>query len=372
MNPASKGDGVKGVSLITGAAGFIGMHLATELLDRGHRVIAIDNFSSGFRENLPLDVELIEGSIADPRLVAGVFEQHPIRYVFHLAAYAAEGLSHFVRTLTYRTNVLGSANLINAAVNAGTVQCFVFTSSVAVYGRATGVMREDDVPRPIDPYGISKHAIELDLRAADELFGLPSIIFRPHNVYGEGQNLWDPYRNVIGIFMQQIRQGRPLTLFGDGSQTRAFTHISDVAPILAEAVEHPSAYHQVFNIGSDRAHTVLEVADRVSQAMGVPPRLEFLPARLEAHDASCSHERLRAFFGDRSPGVELDDGLKRMAAWAQRVLPRPRVTAGPIEIHQQLPEVWRDLERPRPRVRPRPAAVPARALMQGTSPTRPS
>lgn len=344
---------MKGISLVTGAAGFMGMHLGAELLRRGHRVIAFDNFSSGFRENLPPQVEIIEGSIADPKLVAGVFQQYAVRYVFHLAAYAAEGMSHFVRTLTYRTNVLGSANLINAAVNSGTVQCFVFTSSVAVYGRATGLMTEDDGPRPIDPYGISKYAIELDLRAAQELFGLPSIIFRPHNVYGEGQNLWDPYRNVIGIFMQQILQGRPLTIFGDGSQTRAFTHISDVAPILAASVDHPGAYNQTFNIGSDRALKVLDVAHGVCQAMGVPPRLEFLDARLESHDASCSHRKLRAFFGEDSGGIELADGLQRMAAWARRVEPRPPAAAGPIEIHDQLPKVWRDLERRRSQLKAR-------------------
>ena len=348
-NSASTDGGAKGLSLVTGAAGFLGMHVVSELLRRGHRVLAMDNLSSGFRENLPPEVEFIEGSITDPKLVSGVFDQHPIRYVFHLAAYAAEGLSHFVRTLTYRTNVLGSANLINAAVSSGTVQCFVFTSSVAVYGRTSREMTEEDDPRPIDPYGISKYAIELDLRAAHELFGLPSIIFRPHNVYGEGQNLWDPYRNVIGIFMQQILRGRSLSIFGDGSQTRAFTHVSEVAPLLAGSVEQPSAYRQTFNIGSDRSYAVLDLAQRVCRAMKVEPRLEFHPTRLEAHDASCSHRKLREFFGERSAGVPLDEGLERMAAWAKGVGSRPSPAATPVEIRKRLPQVWRDLQTARPR-----------------------
>ena len=176
--------------------------------------------------------------MTDHEPLAALFEAERFDYVYHLAAYAAEGLSHFIRRFNYRDNLIGSVNLINEAVKHD-VKCFVFTSSIAVYGAGQLPMDEAMIPLPEDPYGISKYAVELDLRAAHEMFGLNYVIFRPHNVYGEGQNLGDRYRNVLGIFMNQIMQGLPLTIFGDGEQTRAFSYISDVAPYIARSVEVP-------------------------------------------------------------------------------------------------------------------------------------
>src|SRR5690606_2734125 len=132
-----------------------------------------------------------------------------------------------------------------ASINHG-VRCFVFTSSIAVYGNAQPPVSEDTPTIPEDPYGIAKAAVEQELRVSRDMFGLPSIIFRPHNVYGEGQNIADRYRNVVGIFMNQIQRGEPLTIFGDGTQTRAFSYIADVAPVIASCIEKPEAYNQVF------------------------------------------------------------------------------------------------------------------------------
>jgi UDP-glucose 4-epimerase len=129
-------------------------------------------------------------------------------------------------------------------------------------------MTEETPPRPEDPYGIAKLAVEQELRVCKEMFGLDYVIFRPHNVYGERQNIGDKYRNVVGIFMNQILQGKPMTVFGDGSQTRAFSYIGDVAPIIAEAVDVPEAYNQIFNIGADQPYSVNELAS-VAMAMGV-------------------------------------------------------------------------------------------------------
>src|SRR5438552_10905471 len=171
-------------ALVTGAAGFIGPHLTRALAADGRvRVVALDDLSGGFRDNLPPDVAFVEGSVTDAALVARVFQEHRIRHVFHLAAYAAEGLSHFIRRFNYTNNVIGSMNLINAAIN-GNVKCFVFTSSIAVYGAGQSPMTEDMTPVPEDPYGIAKLAVERDLEVSHEMFGLPYIVFRPHNVYG--------------------------------------------------------------------------------------------------------------------------------------------------------------------------------------------
>src|SRR5260370_31407178 len=170
-----------------------------------------------------------------------------------MAAYAAEGLSHFIKRFNYNNNLIGSVNLINACVNYG-VNCLVFTSSIAVYGAGQAPMREDMVPIPEDSYGIAKLAVEQELKVSREMFGLDYVIFRPHNVYSDRQNIGDRYRNVVGIFMNQILRGEPMTIFGDGTQIRAFTHIDDVAPIIAECIDYPKPRNETFNVGADVPH----------------------------------------------------------------------------------------------------------------------
>src|SRR5688572_26632929 len=221
--------------LVTGGAGFIGSHVSRHCLDMGFKVVVLDDLSGGFEDHLPDGVIFVKGSITDHELVTDLFNQYRFVYVYHLAAYAAEGLSHFIRRYNYETNLIGSINLINEAVK-HKVKCFVFTSSIAVYGKGQLPMSENMTPLPEDPYGISKYAVELDIRSAHEMFGLNYIIFRPHNVYGEYQNLGDKYRNVVGIFMNQVMQGQHMTIFGDGSQSRAFSYIGDIAPIIAQSV----------------------------------------------------------------------------------------------------------------------------------------
>jgi UDP-glucose 4-epimerase len=165
-------------------------------------------------------------------------------------------------------------------VNNG-VKCFVFTSSIAVYGKGQLPMTEEMTPRPEDSYGIAKFAVEQELKVTKELFGLDHIIFRPHNVYGERQNIGDKYRNVIGIFMNQIMQGKPMSIFGDGEQSRAFSYIGDVAPIIGRAPLLDKVYNQVFNIGADVPFSVNKLAEVVAGAMGVKPNIKQFPARNE-------------------------------------------------------------------------------------------
>lgn len=194
--------------LVSGGAGFLGSHLAAHLVEQGRRVTVLDNLSGGSRENVPPGCEFVEGDITDDSLVAKLFAYHKFDLVYHLAAYAAEGLSHFIRRFNYENNLIGSVTLLNAAIKAGTRR-FVFTSSIAVYGSGQLPMTEDMTPCPEDPYGIAKRAFEMDLEAAAAMFGIEYLIFRPHNIYGEGQNIGDPYRNVVGIFMNRIMGGNP-------------------------------------------------------------------------------------------------------------------------------------------------------------------
>jgi UDP-glucose 4-epimerase len=325
-------------SLVTGGAGFIGSHVARHCLELGHRVVVVDDLSGGFADQVPPGAAFVEGSVTDSALVDRLFEEHAFDYVYHLAAYAAEGLSHFIRRFNYTNNLIGSVNLINAAVNHHCKR-FVFTSSIAVYGAAQVPMREALVPEPEDPYGISKYAVELDLRAAQQMFGLDSTIFRPHNVYGANQNIGDRYRNVIGIFMNQVMQGRPMTIFGDGLQTRAFSHVDDVAPYIARSVHVEAARNQVINIGADTPHTVKHLAEVVARTFGVAPQIQFLPARQETVHAYSDHSRAASIFG-ASAKVDLEDGVARMGAWARSVGARQSSRFSAIEVSRNLPPSW--------------------------------
>jgi UDP-glucose 4-epimerase len=333
-----------GCCLVTGIAGFIGSHVAAHLLKQEYQVIGLDDLSGGFRDHVPAGVKFIEGSITDTALVKKLFAENKFDHVFHLAAYAAEGLSHFIKHFNYTNNLLGSVNLINASVNHN-VKCFVFTSSIAVYGRNQLPMTEDAVPQPEDPYGIAKYAVELDLKEAHEMFGLNHVIFRPHNVYGENQNLGDRYRNVIGIFMNQIMQGQPMTIFGDGSQTRAFSYIDDVAPVIAASVTRPAIYNQVFNVGADKPYSVAELANVVAKAMGAQPNITKLEARNEVVHAYSAHEKVQKHFGDLIQNVTLEAGVTKMAAWAKKVGARQGRPFEGIEIRKNLPPTWAALER---------------------------
>ena len=325
--------------LVTGGAGFIGSHVAEELLNRNYHVTVLDDLSGGFVDNLVDGIRFVPGSINDVDLVNKLFQQEKYDYVFHLAAYAAEGLSHFIKRFNYENNLIGSVNLINAAVNTG-VKCFVFTSSIAVYGASPDLpMTEATLARPEDSYGIAKLAVEQELRVCKEMFDLDCVIFRPHNVYGERQNIGDKYRNVVGIFMNQILTSKPMTVFGDGSQTRAFSYIGDVAPIIAEAIETPKAYNQIFNIGADQPYSVNELAERVAIAMDVKPELVHLPARNEVADAYSSHEKIRQVFGNR-PLHSLEEGLDHMAAWVKSHGARHSRDFEGIEVTKNFPQAW--------------------------------
>jgi UDP-glucose 4-epimerase len=325
--------------LVTGAAGFIGSHVAEQLLARGHEVVGLDDLSGGFTDNLPKDTKFYEGSVLDTTLVPKIFAEHRITHVFHLAAYAAEGLSHFIRRFNYANNVVGSMNVLNEAAKAE-VKCFVFTSSIAVYGAGQTPMHERLTPAPEDPYGIAKCAVEMDLAAARRIFGLDWIIFRPHNVYGERQHLGDRYRNVIGIFMNQIMRGEPMTIFGDGSQTRAFSYIGDVAPLIARSIEVPAALNQAFNVGADEPTTVNELATLVAKAIGKPAAIQHLEARTEVLHAVADHSKVARVFNYRAKW-SLEAGLAKMAEWALKTGPREPSRRSDIEVWKNLPNSWK-------------------------------
>lgn len=326
------------ISLVTGGAGFLGAHVVRELQKQGHKVFVLDDLSGGFEENLPGGVEFIRGSIIDHQLLEQLFSLNKFDYVYHLAAYAAEGLSHFIKRFNYTNNLIGSVNLINESVK-HKIKCFVFTSSIATYGALPPPMREDMTPIPEDPYGIAKLAVEQDLRVTHEMFGLNYVIFRPHNVYGEYQNLGDRYRNVVGIFMNQLMQGKPLTIFGNGEQTRAFSYVGDIAPLIASSPKNQKALNEIINIGADQNYSVNELASAVMKAMGIKGAVLHIESRNEVVHAWSDHTKSQKIFGQISL-TPLDIGLKRMAEWAMATGIQESKKFEKIEIVEKLPTIW--------------------------------
>jgi UDP-glucose 4-epimerase len=173
------------------------------------------------------------------------------------------------------------------------------------------------------------------------MFGLNYVVFRPHNVYGEYQNLVDPYRNVIGIFMKQILRNEPMTIFGDGTQQRAFSYVGDITPLIAQAPFNHAAQNEVFNVGTDRPYSVNDLADKVAAAMGRPAHpKKYLPPRNEVLHAYSDHSKARAVFGELAE-TSLDQGLERMAKWAQTVRLREPSLFATIEVDKNMPPIWR-------------------------------
>lgn len=293
----------------------MGSHLAENLINKGNQVVVLDDLSGGYVENVSPKAEFVLGSITDKNLVNGIFEKNKFDYVFHLAAYAAEGLSPFIKKFNYENNLIGSINLINASVNFG-VKRFVFTSSASVYGANQLPMTEDLVPSPEDSYGISKYAVERELETTKKMFGLDYTIFRPHNIYGERQNIWDDYRNVIGIFMLQCMKGEPLRIYGNGNQTRSFTYFSDILDIIADSILDGRFSGETFNVGADEVTSINKLAEMVSKAMGVPLKVNHTEPRYEVTHTYESQEKLKKMTG-YEPKILLEEGLIKMAKWAK-------------------------------------------------------
>lgn len=330
-------------AVVTGGAGFIGSHVAERLARAGHAVLVLDDLSGGFRENIPEGARFIQRSVTEP--LDDVFGRFRPDVVYHLAAYAAEGLSHHIPVFNYTNNVTGTVNVLAAAHRAGAGH-FVFTSSIAVYGHADShaPFSETTAPNPIDPYGIAKLACEQHIKSFFHYFGGPAYtIFRPHNVFGPRQNVADPYRNVVGIFMARALEGRPMPVFGDGTQTRSFSYIDVVAEAIAQAPALPAARNLSLNIGGDEPMSVRDLARSIAVVMGTADNVEFLPPRKEVAHAHCDHTLAQRVFADayKSEAVDILNGLKRMATHV-RTHPVPPATEcpSPIELAELLPPSW--------------------------------
>lgn len=335
--------------LITGVAGLVGTNFCEYLLKNREslcldKVFGVDDFSGGYLENLPKDNEnfiLVRGDLSnkdDQKLVEEVFKNNKVHYIFHFAAYAAEGLSPFIRQYNYMSNVIPTAFLINMGIKYN-IKRFVFTSSMATYGNNETPFTEDMIPNPIDPYGIAKYACEMDLKAANEQHGLEYCIILPHNIYGKYQNIWDPYRNVLGIWMYQALNNESYTIYGDGEQTRAFSYIDDILPCLWRAAVVPEANKQRINLGGKRHISLNEAVKFIEKITGKTER-KYLEKRHEVKHAWCSYEKSERVLGYKEH-VTLEQGLTLMWEWAKEQPKRDRVYWKEYELEKNIYSYWK-------------------------------
>lgn len=334
---------MKGNILITGVAGLLGSRLAEYILENhpSCTVVGIDNLSGGFIENVDPRVIFYQTDLVE-EAIDGIFEDNKIDYVFHFAAYAAEGLSPFIRTYNYKNNTIATAKVVNACIK-NNIKRLVFTSSMAVYGHGWEGKRpfeESDIPRPIDPYGIAKYACEMDIQVAGEQHGLDWCIIRPHNVYGIKQNIWDKYRNVLGIWMYQHINNMPMTIFGDGKQTRAFSYIDDCLQPLLNAALLKEASKQIINLGGT-VFTSINEANSILREVIKNGDVEYREGRHEVKDAYPTWAKSQEILGYEYK-TSLRDGLTQMWNWAQNQPKRKRFFWTEYELDKGIYSYWKN------------------------------
>ena len=325
--------------LITGMAGLIGSHVSRHLHRLGHTVVGIDDFSGGYDDFIHHQLKCHQVNLVNGDAVSRVFHVERPEVVYHFAAYAAEGLSPFIRNFNYQNNILASANVVNACLNHD-VRKLVFTSSMAVYGSQTPPFTEAMHPLPIDPYGVAKAAVERDIQIAGDQFGLDYTIVRPHNVVGIYQNIWDRYRNVIGIWIRQILNQQPVTIFGDGLQTRAFSDIDCYLAPFAKMLTDASG--ETINIGADKTWTIREAAETlctVARNLNHKPEIVHLEPRHEVKHAHCNHDKAKDLLGFEDH-TDLAATMSKMLVWASHQ-PERDVRSIPYEVERGVYSFWK-------------------------------
>jgi UDP-glucose 4-epimerase len=325
--------------LITGVAGLLGSRLADWISEniQESTIVGIDDLSGGYKENINEKVIFYQKELSGSDL-SEIFEKHKFDYVFHFAAYAAEGLSPFIRKYNYTNNILSTANIINECINYK-VKRLVFTSSMAVYGEGNPPFSEDTKRNPIDPYGVAKAACEMDIEIAYKQHGLEYCIIRPHNVYGDKQNIWDRYRNVLGIWMYQKLNGQPFTIYGDGLQTRAFSFIDDSLPCFWNAAVLEEAKCEIINLGGIKSYSLKDSANILSKIVGGNDIIH-LEQRHEVKHAFSTYQKSVEILKFEHK-VDLREGLEKMWQWAEKQPMRARKSFEKYEISEKLYYFWK-------------------------------
>jgi UDP-glucose 4-epimerase len=331
--------------LITGVAGLLGSRLADWIINNHpeYTVVGIDDLSGGYKENVNKKVKFFQYNLIDSTYnLSQCFEDYKFEYVFHFAAYAAEGLSPFIRQYNYDNNLKVTARIVNECIKHN-VKRLVFTSTLAVYGHGGGgVFDEIQIPKPIDPYGVAKYACEMDIQIAGEQHGLDWCIIRPHNVYGIKQNIWDKYRNVLGIWMYQHLNGEPMTIFGDGEQTRAFSYIDDSLEPLWNAAELPEASKEIINLGGIEEYSINKASKILQDVIG-SGLIVYKEARHEVKHSIPTWQKSIDILKFQHK-TSFKEGLTEMWNWARVQPKRDRFIWQQYEIEKGIYSFWKNKE----------------------------
>jgi UDP-glucose 4-epimerase len=335
--------------LVTGAAGFMGSHLVDYLLGEGREVYGVDDLSGGYQRNVNPRSHFTRLDLREKEATASLVEQIKPQIIYHLAADATEGRSQFTPINCTERNYLVYLHLLIPAIKNG-MEKMVVCSSMSVYGAQKPPFSEEMKPAPEDLYAISKAAMEKATEILSEVHGFKYTIFRPHNVYGPRQNLADPYRNVIGIFINCLLHDRNFYIYGDGEQRRAFSYIDDVTPYIAKSGFMNKADGEIFNIGPREEHTINEMAREVLSNFVDDPdhppehlRPKYLPARpKEVKEAFCTCEKAEKILGYQTT-VGLSEGIRRMVEWAKYLGPQEFRYLESLELEtKETPVTWKE------------------------------
>ncbi|RPG97028.1 MAG: NAD-dependent epimerase/dehydratase family protein [Candidatus Pelagibacter sp. TMED165] len=329
--------------LVTGAAGFLGSHLAESLSSLGHNVIGIDNMIGGYEDNVPKKIEFHNIDCCNFEEIKLIMKGVDI--VYHCAATAHEGLSVFSPFEITKNNYLASVSIFSAAVNEK-VKRIIFCSSMARYGAQEHPFKETMKPKPVDPYAISKVASEQVLINLCELNKIEWVIAVPHNIIGPKQKYDDPFRNVVSIMINRMLQGKAPIIYGDGKQTRCFSYIDDCLSCLIPMLDQRNLNKQIINIGPDEEFvTINKVAELCSNVTGVNlPPIHKKDRPNEVKHATCSADKARTLLNYETK-VSLADGIQKTFEYIKNRGVRPFSYHINLEIDNELtPETWKNKE----------------------------
>lgn len=334
--------------LVTGAAGFMGSHLVDNLIRKGHTTYGLDDLSGGYLRNVNPKSKFEKIDLRNKEKTASFLEKTKPEIIFHLAADATEGRSQFTPVECTERNYISYLNLLIPAINYG-FKKMILTSSMSVYGSQKAPFNENMERKPDDIYGVSKAAMERATEILSRVCGFRYTILRPHNVYGPRQNMADPYRNVVAIFINKLLANKNFYIYGDGEQKRAFTYIDDFTPFIIKAGFQKNCDGQIINIGPSKEYSINELAKIVFKIFflndNIPKNLrpKYLPSRpQEVKDAWCTIEKAKRLLGYKET-VTLEEGIRKMVEWAKSQGYQKCAYLNDLEIiSKNIPITWKE------------------------------
>ncbi len=328
--------------LVTGAAGFMGSHLVDALIKEGHEVFGIDDLSGGYIRNVNPKSKFFKADLRDKKKMKEIASEVKPEILYHLAADATEGRSQFTPINCTERGILAYINVLTPCINHG-VKRVVVTSSISVYGSQKPPFDELMPRKPDDVYGVNKASLEEVTEILSDVYGFEYVVLRPHNVYGERQNLADPYRNVIGIWINALFRKKPIYIYGDGKQLRAFSYIQDVTSCIINAGFSDKCTGEIINIGGKEPVTINEAARIIMEEFGRKTEVIHLPSRpKEVKYAYSTYQKSVRLLGYKEK-FTLRKGIRRMIKWAKELGPQKPIYMQKLEIeNEKIPKTWKE------------------------------